>query len=621
MTEGISILKKFQILVFWLVWSVSMGIIFGFILGDFKISFIIFMGFGGFLGVILQFVHIYWIRVGSVLICIVIAIVLVWKPVLSFYQRTMNQKISRDFLVEDVRQMASILEITHPDPYFYGGGKVAFHRRLQDIIRDIPEDGLTKIEFYHHLCPFLAAVGDGHTALWQPYWLNNQTPGGIPLYFQAVEDFLYVAGVIDTVNLKLIGSKLVAVENISMDELLARQARIKGADNQYQLMRYLGYDGSLWYKKSLEHLIPEWDGNAIHLELLDPSGNNISFTFEQNQTSLDHLITKSTTVELPSTQKSNYVYRFMDEKNKTVLLLIENMYTYRETFEMEMVLQGSYRKDLAIYLSEKYNGKSPPSGYREIIKGIPSATELCKELFQEMKSNRSENLIIDLRRNQGGNAFISTIFFYFLHGKEALIKFSDKKSIYVKKYSPLFWKQYPARDLTDINQHQSIVLNEVDYDFSGYPEPGHHLSREESIRIIEDEASLAATFWEEYQSEKYSGLYRPKNIFILCSPITNSSGYAFMYDHWAAGGKVVGIPSSQAGNSFGAWVGFKLEYSGLAGGISHLYITHFRDNPEMGKVFRPDFEMTYEDLKKYQFDPNAEILFALSLTKNHNYDD
>jgi hypothetical protein len=94
-----------------------------------------------------------------------------------------------------------------------------------------------------------------------------------------------------------------------------------------------------------------------------------------------------------------------------------------------------------------------------------------------------------------------------------------------------------------------------------------------------------------------------------------------MYDHWAAGGKVVGIPSSQAGNSFGAWVGFKLEYSGLAGGISHLYITHFRDNPEMGKVFRPDFEMTYEDLKKYQFDPNAEILFALSLTKNHNYDD
>ena len=86
-----------------------------------------------------------------------------------------------------------------------------------------------------------------------------------------------------------------------------------------------------------------------------------------------------------------------------------------------------------------------------------------------------------------------------------------------------------------------------------------------------------------------------------------------MYDHWAAGGKVVGIPSSQAGNNFGAWVGFKLKYSRLKGGVSHLYATHFRDNPEMGRVFRPDYEMTYDNLKTYDFDPNAEILYAMGL--------
>jgi hypothetical protein len=124
---------------------------------------------------------------------------------------------------------------------------------------------------------------------------------------------------------------------------------------------------------------------------------------------------------------------------------------------------------------------------------------------------------------------------------------------------------------------------------------------------------MAATFWEEYQSEKYSGYYRPKHVLILCSPITTSSGYAFMYDHWAAGSKVVGIPSSQAGNNFGAWVGFKLKYSWLKGGVSHLYVTHFRDNPEMGRVLRPDYEMTYDNLKTYNFDPNAEILYAMGL--------
>jgi hypothetical protein len=595
-----------------------MGLIFGIILADFQSSFTIFMGFGIFLGVILQFVNIKWIRLAAWITCLVIALFMVWKPIVSLYQMALNKKISQPFLVEDVRQMASILEITHPDPYFHGGGKIAFHRRMQKLIQSIPEEGLTKTEFYHYLCPFLAAVGDGHTSLWQPFQLNYQSPGGIPLYFQAVEDLFYVASVIDSVHIKLIGSKLVSVENISIEALLERQSRIKGYDNQYQLMRYLGYDGSLWHGNLMKHLIPEWDGESIDVVLLNPNGGQIEITFHPNNTGMDGLITKSTAVELPSTEKSNYVYQFVDEEKKTVLLLIENMYTYRETFEMENRLQGSIRVDLANYLYQKYNDKPPPKDKQNLIEGIPSATELCRELAQVMKKNQSENLIIDLRRNQGGNAFISSIFFYFLYGKEALISFSDKRSIFVKKYSPLFWKQYPGRNIDDINQHQPIILTESDYDFSGYPEFGNQLTREESIRIIEDEALLAATFWDEYQSEKFSGHYRPNNIMILCSPITNSSGYAFMYDHWAAGGKVVGIPSSQAGNNFGAWVGFKLNYSRLSGGISHLYVTHFRDDPEMGEVFRPDYEMTYDDLKTFNFDPNTEILYTLALIDRLN---
>jgi len=62
-----------------------------------------------------------------------------------------------------------------------------------------------------------------------------------------------------------------------------------------------------------------------------------------------------------------------------------------------------------------------------------------------------------------------------------------------------------------------------------------------------------------------------------------------------------------------AWVGFKLKYSWLKGGISHLYISHFRENPEMGRVFRPDYEMTYDNLKTYNFDSNAEILYAMGI--------
>jgi len=33
----------------------------------------------------------------------------------------------------------------------------------------------------------------------------------------------------------------------------------------------------------------------------------------------------------------------------------------------------------------------------------------------------------------------------------------------------------------------------------------------------------------------------------------------------------------------------------------------------MGRVFRPDYEMTYDNLKAYDFDPHAEIVYALGL--------
>jgi hypothetical protein len=606
-------LKKYHYLLFWLVWGFIMTLVFGHFFNDYKTHAVIFMGFGIFLGVSLQFIANKWLKRAAVFISIIMAVIMFWKPVVSFTQVVFHQKISREFLVNDIRQMAAILDNTHPDPYINGGGKVAFNRTMQKLIRTIPTEGLTQIEFYRHLCPLLAFVKDGHTALWPPYHLDSQSPGGIPLYFKAVAGQLYVAAVIDSGQKYLIGSLLHEVEGIPIDELLKRQALIKGYDNAYQLLRYLGYDGSLWYDNTLQHVIPEWDGGSIKTTLINPQGTEIEVILEPNRSGQDKLITAETSYNLPPTDRSDYVYQFVDQEKKSLLFLIENMYAYRETFEMEMVLQGSLRRDLANYLYQRYNKTSPPAKTNTLLAGIPSATELCRELIITMKENQSENLIIDLRRNQGGNAFISTILFYFLYGKEELISFSDRKSIFIKKYSPLFWKQYPGRSLNEVNSHRSIELMADDYDFSGYPEAGQQLSHHDAMRIIEEEAVAANTFWQEYQSGTYAGYYCPKNILILCSPFTNSSGYAFMYDHWAAGAKVIGIPSSQAGNGFGAWVGFSLKYSRLKGGISHLYITHFRDNSDMGRIFRPDYEMTYDDLKSYNFDPNAEILLALDL--------
>mgnify|MGYP001045092695 CR=1 FL=1 len=109
----------------------------------------------------------------------------------------MEAKLSRTALIEDVRQLTTIIESAHPDPYFKGGGRSAYHRRLQKLIRDIPPDGMTAKAFKFYLMPFLASIKDGHTAvLDESTLLDDEQPGGIPLIFGAIEDSLYVQAVV-----------------------------------------------------------------------------------------------------------------------------------------------------------------------------------------------------------------------------------------------------------------------------------------------------------------------------------------------------------------------------------------------------------------------------------------
>ena len=80
-----------------------------------------------------------------------------------------------------------------------------------------------------------------------------------------------------------------------------------------------------------------------------------------------------------------------------------------------------------------------------------------------------------------------------------------------------------------------------------------------------------------------------------------------------AGAKIVGRPSAQAGNCFGDLINYRLKNSGISGFVSHKYFELYPDDPERGKVLRPDYELTYDKLASYGFDVNADILWALEI--------
>jgi hypothetical protein len=84
-----------------------------------------------------------------------------------------------------------------------------------------------------------------------------------------------------------------------------------------------------------------------------------------------------------------------------------------------------------------------------------------------------------------------------------------------------------------------------------------------------------------------------------------------------AGATLVGTPSGQASNCFGEMIDWGLEHTRIGGGISVSYFNQFPNDPELGRVLPVHYPLTYEKLASYDFDPNAEYLYALELLSEH----
>ena len=138
------------------------------------------------------------------------------------------------------------------------------------------------------------------------------------------------------------------------------------------------------------------------------------------------------------------------------------------------------------------------------------------------------------------------------------------------------------------------------------------------IRLMADEWNLnvkrkicAAVF-------PHGLLVHEPHVIALCSPETFSAAYHFMYFLMQIGKTtVVGVPSRQAGNTFMENTNFELPNTKMEGSISNGVQIFFPNDPCKGKIPMPDFAMQWQDYAKYDFDPNAEILYALDLIENN----
>jgi hypothetical protein len=529
----------------------------------------------------------------------------------SFFLKA--QSLDKEEIIADLRQMVSIIESTHPDPYYFGGGKLAFHRRFQELLISIPEQGMSINDFAEVTQPFLAKIGDGHTYVIPPNWYSDYRLG-LPLDLKVVEKEIYVSGVFAEKNKFLLNSILLEVEGVSVSELLERQKLILAAENEYHNLKRL-IDGLNRLVK-LELLLPGIVKNeSIKAKFMGSDGKTFQVSFFLDDLEKKAIISNKSSISLPTIKKSDFVYDYIDEEKKTVLLRIEDMQTYRECHE-HWRFYGNYYEELARKTYERFHEKPAMDNLNLVIDKLPSATECFRDLVVTMKNDETENLIIDLRKNPGGVSNITEILIYFLYGKETMIDVKYQ-SYQIRKYSEIYYQYNKGERFDSISESRTLPLTINDYDFD---EERRYLSsnnrenkRMQILKELDEMTSHMPTFEKEYSTGKYEGWYTPKNVIVLTTERTFSSAFWMVQNFVKNNAIIVGTPSGQAPNTFSDQNPFELKNSGL-----NLYLTYkvgysFPELDHNVDVLLPHYLMTYDKLKSYNFDPNSEVIYALEV--------
>jgi hypothetical protein len=526
------------------------------------------------------------------------------------------EKIARKKLIQDVRQLTHILEQAHPDPYINSGGKVAYHRRLQELIIGIPEDGMTKEEFFFHISPFIAKLEDAHTGLYFDKELQDKdNPGGIPLYFIPIEESLIVNAVTREEDFSLLGAKLVSIEGIVFDELINRVKNLQGFDNMSNLLGKLGRFGMLYFKNSLLRLVPEWKGNnqiTVTLEL--SNGKREKKQLKVVGKRPDPLLSGATKLELPNPKRC-FDYSYLDSENNIAYLKIDNMMTYREAHELFQNIGYNDFNFIPKIVYPRYNKDPVPEELSDIVKGLPSATEIFTSLFQEMKGNKTNYLIVDLRKCDGGQDYIILFLLYFIIGFEKAVNLIQSRSDVLKFSQFMNDQTKDGINLEEIHYYKHVPLEINDYYFAN--DKTFTLYQDTSSKIEDYSKSMEKmpSFYKEFKDKKHEAYYAPKKIIVLSTDVTHSSGFDLMLNLKHIGAVTLGVASGQSGNCFGNVRMFELKESKIKGKVATRFFIAFPENPKTHLTLEPDFELTYDIFSSFDFDENAIVLYALGLIK------
>ena len=288
------------------------------------------------------------------------------------------QQLQADFM-----QARKLLEDNHPALYDYTS-KEDLDKLFDEYYNKIDEETKTA-DLYRYLSLILARVGCGHTKLWIPeaFW-TNFPDGFFPLQLSFLEENAFVKGYYGDEVAIPVGAEILAINGTSMDKIVEKLLEYESSDGFIQSFKYHSLDQRFPMKYAVIFGFPE----------------NFEITFRA-----------------PNDMKSQMV---------EVKPVSRSMVEVVPVRGQELSMREAEGKNAAIMTINNF------SYYAE----VPMFRAFIDSSFLVLKEKGINNLIIDLRGNDGGDPWCASYLFSYLQ-KEPVPYFSEVYHHYEDLAKPL----------------------------------------------------------------------------------------------------------------------------------------------------------------------------------------
>lgn len=514
-------------------------------------------------------------------------------------QNYKDQILPGDSLVKDFIFFCDMLEETHPDPYSGFGGRPYFRLQRDVMIDQIANDSLDVDDFCDILNEFTVPLKDIHTFVQYPQSDAPKIKYVQRIAFNVLNDGLMVSGIAKPYS-KYLGSRLLAINNVPVDTLAERMTKIKPSENQFGNLQNLSSWGN--QDEILNRLGIQFN-DSIHYSLLTIASDTVCLDLpivEREHIADVEMARLNSTLTLP---QDNLQFAFIDPDDKMMYFRLSSVMArenYKYCYEKGW---NNAMDDIAYYY--KSIGREMPENIEDAINAIPSFSEEFSKMLKSMKKKGSEYLIIDLRGNGGGWTPITQPSMMMMFGDDYFGKDFDIKSI--RLLSNLY--------LRKLNQ----TIEQLNQSWGTQCEIGDYITMKEyhdgDIATLRDQMLQNAMTETPELLKSLNGapLYRPKQIFVITDPHTNSAAFHYAFYLGKMGATLVGVPSSQAPNTFMEVTPFKLPYTGLVASASNTMQQFFPADSPYAKTLKPDIGITSSDYHSHNIDSNTPVLKVLEI--------